>query len=503
MALKVLVAWLGNNDLKAAGLLNGTLAANEIGPIAEALRTIKFDVLHLLCDQSKANTTAYLNWLQAQNPIQAQAHFVSLSSPVHFGDIYNALDHLLHSLKQSDSAIDLTIHLSPGTPAMAAVSILLGKTKYQTKFIQSAQGKGAVLVDIPFDIAAEFIPAKQVEQDKHLLEIAAGEAPINAEFADIITRNPAMLKMIEKAQAVARRDVPVLILGESGTGKELFAKAIHNASARRNKPLIVVNCGALPKDIIDSELFGHAKGAFSGAVTNKKGFFEAAHEGTIFLDEFGELPEAAQVRLLRVLQSGEFNRVGETQTVKVDVRVIAATNRDLGEEVANGRFRMDLYYRVAIGVITLPPLRKREGDLMLLIDHLMQAINKQSAALENYVHKNISVKAKKIILSYDWPGNVRELYGALLRASIWSTNPEITEQEMQDSLLRSIPKKADNSWPDIGKGIDIIEFIEAIKEKYIQDAMKKTAGNKKKAAELLGLPNYQTLTNWMEKLNLK
>lgn len=503
MALRILVAWLGNNDLKAAGLLGGASVENELGPIAEGLQTMEFDELHLLCDQSKENTAVYVSWLNTVNSIKTKAHIVSLSTPIHFGEIYQALDDCLSKLFQEKSSLKLAIHLSPGTPAMAAVSILLGTTKFQAKFIQSTQGKGAVFADIPFDIAAEFIPAHRVEQDKQLMQIAAGEAPINADFADIITRNPAMKKIIDKAQAIAQRDVPALILGESGTGKELFAKAIHNASARRNKPLIVVNCGALPKDLIDSELFGHAKGAFSGAVTNKKGFFEAAHEGTIFLDEFGELPEAAQVRLLRVLQSGEFNRVGEAQTIKVDVRVIAATNRDLGEEVANGHFRMDLYYRIAIGVITLPPLREREGDVLFLADHLLNDINHKAASQVNYKNKIISVKAKKIILSYAWPGNVRELHGALLRASIWSNAKEISEEDMREALLKPPVKKQEYAWPELGKGIDILAVIEDLKEKYIQEALEKTAGNKKKAASLLGLTNYQTLTNWMEKLDLQ
>jgi transcriptional regulator with GAF, ATPase, and Fis domain len=220
------------------------------------------------------------------------------------------------------------------------------------------------------------------------------------------------------------------------------------------------------------------------------------------LDEFGELPEAAQVRLLRVLQSGEFNRVGETRSQKVDVRVIAATNRDLGQEVVDGCFRMDLYYRVAIGVLTLPPLKEREGDVLLLADHLMADINQQAAQQPNYKDKKISVKAKNIILAYPWPGNVRELYGALLRASIWSNSTELTEQDVQEALLKPPKVTGSSKLPDVSQGIDIQSIIEDIKQDYIEQAMVKTGGNKKKAAAMLGLPNYQTLTNWMEKLGL-
>ena len=196
-------------------------------------------------------------------------------------------------------------------------------------------------------------------------------------------------------------------MGESGTGKELFAKAIHNTSHRQGKPFITVNCGAIPKDLIDSELFGHVKGAFTGAIYHKTGYFEAADTGTLFLDEFGELPLEAQVRLLRVLQSGELSKVGDTQTINVDVRIIAATNRNLPAEIAQGNFREDLFYRVAVGIISLPPLRERHGDVALLSAYLLQKINQDAVHQPGYVAKTLSVKAKNKLLNYDWPGNIR------------------------------------------------------------------------------------------------
>lgn len=499
---KILLCWLGNNDLKAAGLLPKDQSDRSVGPIAEALQNMSFDQLHLLCNQKGEAIEGYQKWLGERNDIEILSKDISLSSPIHFGDIYSAVDSYLTVLLSVENQ-EVTIHLSPGTPAMTAVSILLGKTKYDTKFIQSSKSKGAEYVDIPFNISAEFIPLASKSQDKKLVKLSAGEAPVNAEFSDIITQNPSMLKTIEKASAIAKRDVPALILGDSGTGKELFAKAIHNGSQRSRGPLIIVNCGAIPKDLIDSELFGHAKGAFSGAVSNKIGYFEAADNGTIFLDEFGELPEDAQVRLLRVLQSGEFSRVGETTNQKVDVRVIAATNRDLSLEIAEGRFREDLFYRVAIGVIKLPALKDREGDLVLLAEHMMEEINKEAADQPGYIHKNISVKAKNIILNYAWPGNVRELYGSLLRASLWSDTDMITEEDMQDALLERTEVKSGMSLPEIGKGIDIIGVLDEVKQEYIHKALDQTGGNKKKAAGILGLSNYQTLTNWMDKLGLK
>lgn len=312
-----------------------------------------------------------------------------------------------------------------------------------------------------------------------------------------------MQRILRKAEKIAVRDVPVLILGESGTGKELFAKAIHNASLRVGRPFIPVNCGAIPKDLIDSELFGHIKGAFSGAVGNRIGYFEEADGGTLFLDEFGELPADAQVRLLRVLQSGEISKVGDSKTRNVDVRVIAATNRNLSEEIAEGRFREDLFYRVAVGLITLPPLRERSGDIALLAAHLMDRINQEASNQPGYINKKISVKAKNIILNQVWPGNIRELYGTLLRASIWSEDDLISEMDIQEAMLERPSVTASGELPELGNGIDVQRLLEDIKRKYVLQALKQAAGNKKKATELLSLPNYQTLSNWMEKLNIE
>ncbi|TRZ69280.1 MAG: sigma-54-dependent Fis family transcriptional regulator [Comamonadaceae bacterium] len=297
--------------------------------------------------------------------------------------------------------------------------------------------------------------------------------------------------------------MPALIMGESGTGKELFAKAIHNSSLRKGKPFITVNCGAIPKDLIDSELFGHIKGAFTGASNNKIGYFEAADGGTLFLDEFGELPEDAQVRLLRVLQSGEMSRVGDSGTIKVDVRVIAATNRNLSVEIALGRFREDLFYRVAVGIITLPPLRERTGDVAMLADYLMTKINQEASSQPGYINKIISIKAKNIILSHAWPGNIRELNGTLLRASIWADTEQITEADIKEAMIERPQQVTTSELPEIGNGIDVQQVLDGIRRKYITQALKKSAGNKKEAAVLLGLPNYQTLSNWMEKLDVQ
>jgi len=504
MGKKILISWLGITDLKAAGQIPSQ--AGEIigdGPLLGALKTLAFDELHLIHDQEQAKADGYIDWLSRYAAIKTVTVKCSLRSPIDFGDIHRVMDSYLEKLTAKKPGLDISIHLSPGTPSMTAVSILLGKTKYNTRFVQATKEKGGEFVAIPFDIAAEYIPQLVKNADKKLTELSCAEAPLSVAFSDIITQNPELKRTIQKAEKIAVRDVPVLIMGESGTGKELFAKAIHNASLRKGKPFIAVNCGAIPKDLIDSELFGHIKGAFTGASSHKIGYFEAADGGTLFLDEFGELPEDAQVRLLRVLQSGEISKVGDSSSSKVDVRVIAATNRNLAVEIAEGRFREDLFYRVAVGIITLPALRDRTGDIAMLADYLIDKINQEASNQPGYINKKISVKAKNIILNHPWLGNIRELHGTLLRASIWADTGQITETDLQEAMIDRPQQSTAGELPEIGDGIDVQEVLADIKRKYIAQALKQTAGNKKEAAELLGLPNYQTLSNWIGKLDIQ
>ncbi|MGD7034102.1 sigma-54 interaction domain-containing protein [Methylotuvimicrobium buryatense] len=504
MSKKILVSWLGITDLKAAKLQDSKPTESiGHGPVLGALKTLRFDELHLLFDQELVTAEAYSQWLNTKHSIKTVLVKTKLRSPIDFGDIYHGLNKHLQSLTHNSSSPDISLHLSPGTPSMAAVSILLGKTKYNTRFVQSTKDKGGEFVSIPFDISAEYIPQLVKQADKKLTQLSVSDAPASAAFSDIITQNPEMLRLIRKAEKIALRDVPALILGESGTGKELFAKAIHTASLRAGKPFITVNCGAIPKDLIDSELFGHVKGAFTGAITNKTGYFEAADGGTLFLDEFGELPADAQVRLLRVLQSGEISKVGDSKTRHVDIRIIAAANRNLSTEIANGRFREDLFYRVTVGLITLPPLRERSGDISLLADHLMDKINQEASNQPGYINKKISVKARNIVLSHGWPGNIRELYGTLLRASIWAEGEQIDEIDIREAMLIRPSTNNSGELPELGTGIDIQEILDDIRRKYVSQALNQAAGNKKKAAELLNLPNYQTLSNWMEKLTIE
>jgi PAS domain S-box-containing protein len=300
------------------------------------------------------------------------------------------------------------------------------------------------------------------------LRIRAGK--LNS-FANIIGQDTKMLQVFQQIRDVAGYHYPVHISGETGTGKELVAAAIHNESQRSGAPFIAINCGALPENLIESELFGHVKGAFSDAIRDKKGRFELAHRGTIFLDEVTELSKNVQVKLLRFLQEGTFEKVGGEKTISVNSRVISATNKDLKKEVRNKNFREDLYYRLNVIPISIPPLRERKNDIPLLVDHFLKQ------AEEDYKQKppRISKEAMSFIMDYAWPGNVRELQNAIQFAIVKCSGSLITPNELPVELI-------ENKKPVLKRGPSKKLDFDTIKS-----ALEKTGGNKSKAAKLLGV----------------
>lgn len=499
MAQEFLVAWIGRTDLKAA---TGESDAG-LGPIAQAVAVGRYDSVHLLSDFSSGESKAFIKWLGVQTPAKIRLHSVRLSSPINFGEIYQGVVNVLSELKAP--GVRMTYHLSPGTPTMAAVWILLAKTTFPACLIQSSVQAGVEEANVPFDISAEFIPQLLQRSDEHLSEMAMGFASEDAVFENIVYRSSVMRQVIEQARRIALRSIPVLIEGESGTGKELMARAIHRASPRKDKPFITVNCGAIPPELVESEFFGHKKGAFTGASSDRKGHFELAHGGTVFLDEIGELPKPIQVKLLRTLQESEVTPVGSSEAKKVDVRIVAATNRTLIEEVANGNFREDLFYRLAVAIIKLPPLRERAGDLSLLIDALLKQVNDASASI-GINPKKISVAAKNIMLQHAWPGNVRELLNTLQRATVWSDDETIGLEAVRGALLAA-PKKDGGEDAILNRPLDsalsLEELMASVARHYLQRALDQTKGNKTQAASLLGFRNYQTLGNWLEKYGVE
>ncbi|MEQ1566981.1 MAG: sigma 54-interacting transcriptional regulator [Myxococcota bacterium] len=300
------------------------------------------------------------------------------------------------------------------------------------------------------------------------------------------------------ARRVAHRNVPVLIEGESGTGKELIARACHAEGPRRHQPFVAINCGAIPPELVESELFGHVKGAFTGAARDRPGHFRAAHSGTLFLDEVGELPLATQVKLLRVLQEGEVTPIGASQPLPVDVRVIAATHRRLLDACRDGHFRFDLFYRLAVAVIVLPPLRARPGDLRLLIDTVTEELSAESHRLSEPAPR-LTTGALAVLQGHRWPGNVRELRNVLRRAHLWSEGGLITEEDAREALLGAddAPVVDPILNRPLGEDLSLPDVLSEVARHYLTRALAEADGNKSRAARLVGLSSYQTLDNWL------
>jgi sigma-54 dependent transcriptional regulator, acetoin dehydrogenase operon transcriptional activator AcoR len=288
-------------------------------------------------------------------------------------------------------------------------------------------------------------------------------------FAGIIGDDPAMKEIFEMIRDIADVNVPVLIEGESGTGKELVASAIHNEGVRAKKPFVPVNCAALPEGIIESELFGHVKGAFTGAIRDKKGRFELAHGGTLFLDEVGDLPKQVQAKLLRVLQDGRFEQVGGERLIATDVRIISATNKDLKKEVDKGNFREDLYYRLKVMPIYIPPLRKRRNDIPLLAEYFLK-----KTADEGLCSSGISGRAMSLLMDYNWPGNVRELHGAVRFAVIKSRGDTIKPEDL--------PVEVRNT-----SGATVPGPAKKLDTERVKAALTESGGNRSRAARILGV----------------
>ncbi|HKY70660.1 MAG TPA: sigma-54 dependent transcriptional regulator [Nitrospira sp.] len=316
------------------------------------------------------------------------------------------------------------------------------------------------------------------------------------EWSPLVGSSPAMLEVYKLVARVSESRSTVLLQGESGTGKELIARAIHGNSPRRDKPFVPVNCGALPDTLLESEMFGYEKGAFTGAVGTKTGLFESANGGTLFLDEVGELGQALQVKLLRVMQDQEVRRVGGTTSIKVDVRIIAATNRDLEQFVKEGKFRDDLFYRLNVVRITLPSLKERQEDIPMLAHHFLQKCAGGATTAVRGFHPD----TLDCLNRYRWPGNVRELENAIERAVSLSHGPLLTPDDLP-SAIRQAPSPADQK-PDIAESAESVYLtLEEVEKRHLMRVLKETKGNKVKAAKILGI-DRRTLYRMAERFGL-
>jgi len=344
------------------------------------------------------------------------------------------------------------------------------------------------------------ILAKAVEKQRLLSENVYLKKQLRDkyEFSNIIGNSPAMQKVFSRISKVIKTDSTILILGESGTGKELIAKAIHSNGTRRDKPFIAVHCGAIPENLLESELFGHTRGSFTGAVRDKMGKFEAANHGTIFLDEIATLPMHLQIKLLRVLQEQEVERVGSNRPIKLDVRIISACNVDLDEEVKKGTFRDDLFYRLNVIPVTLPPLRERVEDILPLLRHfLAKYCNEMGRPLMNI--------AKEVLMAleiYRWPGNVRELENVVERTVALTEGEQIALSDLPSNITRAYSEQEEIPTRITSRGVDMVKVLSEIERKMIIDALALSDGVKARAAALLKL-NRTTLVEKMRRLGME
>jgi DNA-binding NtrC family response regulator len=351
----------------------------------------------------------------------------------------------------------------------------------------------------------QHVEASRLKQENVLLKRALNSS---YSFSNIIGRSEPMLAVFKMIETIARTNSTVLITGESGTGKDLVARAVHYNSMRRDQPFVALNCGAVPETLLESELFGHMRGAFTGADQNKKGLLEAAERGTIFLDEIGEMNASMQVKLLRVLQDRRFRRLGGTDEVRADVRVIAATNQDLPRLVAEGRFREDLFYRINVIGVHLPPLRDRAEDVPLLADHFLA---KFAGHMEKPI-RAISREAHERLVAYRWPGNVRELENAIERAVAVEQTPTLLPESLPPYVrpngggeahgpAEDIPPGLPD-FPELPAGFDLEARGEDFYRHYIGLALERSGGVQTRAAELLGM-SFRSFRYYAKKFNLR
>jgi len=410
----------------------------------------------------------------------------------------------LQMLSQKDYAFILCDIKMPGMDGMEFLKSMRDRLGSATVIMMSAYGTLETAVEAmklgaydyiskPFKTDEVLLSLKKAEereilkQENTLLKERIENIKENYSFGNMVAKSKSMLSLFSLAQKATKYSTTVLITGESGTGKELIAKGIHFGSERSDKPLVTVNCGGIPENLLESELFGYKKGAFTGADKNKKGLFEEADGGTIFLDEIGELPMVLQVKLLRVLQENEIRPVGDSKTKKIDSRVIAATSKNLESEIKKGNFREDLFYRLNVLPIRIPPLRERVEDISILSQYFVKRFNRE---LERAISE-ISPVTLSVLVSYKWPGNVRELENAVERAFLLSEESELLPEHFS---LGPVVDEGEEYEGELSGGFSIKLAQKALEKKLIHKALMETNGNRTKAARLLEISHPSLLS---------
>jgi DNA-binding NtrC family response regulator len=414
--------------------------------------------------------------LEAETRLEAVEHLGRGGVDVVLCDLHLPPD--LSGITEGLAVVEAARAMRPGVP----VVVITGSDKKRAAL--EAVRRGAYgFFEKPFDetelkhIVAQAARVRRLEAEVLRLR---SELDVFRGFGRFVGRSPALEKILKQARAVADTNATVLITGENGTGKEIIARAIHEESARAAAPFIAVSCAALPEALIESELFGHERGAFTGAHAARKGRFELADTGTLFLDEIGELNPSMQVKLLRVLQERAFERLGGTKTVEVDIRLVAASNRDLEEEVEAGRFRRDLFYRLNVVPLHLPPLRERREDVPLLAAHFAA----KAAAKHNRAGAELDPALLEALQEYDWPGNIRELENVVERLVVLTTGPHLCAEFLPDKMLRQ-PGAHAAAGAAAGDETTLEGAMHALKRRLVRDAIESEGGNKAAAAKRL------------------
>ncbi|MFC2172210.1 sigma-54-dependent transcriptional regulator [Acidobacteriota bacterium] len=409
-------------------------------------------------------------------------------------------DLIISDIKMPDiSGIELLEYVKEVSPDTIAILITAFAS---TQTAIAALKLGACdYITKPFDVdevkftIRNAIEKKRLVQENIYLRQKLSEGN---KFANIIGTSPGMKAVFEMISKVLETNSTVLIAGESGTGKELVARAVHFESRRKGKRFVSINCAAMPESLLESELFGHVRGSFTGAVSNKKGLFEVADEGSLLLDEIEDMSPNMQVKLLRVLQERTIRRVGDTKQIAVDVRIIAATNQDLNECVANGTFREDLFYRINVIQIRIPPLRERPEDIPLLLDHFI----KQYAAEMNKDIRGVTKEAIERMLEHQWPGNVREMENAVEMAIALEGSDMIQLENLPESVTGLKPVSAGTKFFIPEKGINLEEKLDRLRKEYLMEALRKARGKQVEAAQLLGL-SFRSFRYYLKKYGVK
>jgi DNA-binding NtrC family response regulator len=482
--MDILLTFTGFHDPYYKGLVDHE---EQPGPILSLLKVRSFDHVFIFDTPTTLDISKYTKETVTALYPECEVHILdmNLSDPTNYGDIFAGLKRHAHSIQEDCSPARFFISVASGTPQMHACWVLLAASGEIPAKILHVRPPRFVTKDLPpvseIDLSSEEFPAVRFKSSKfcidgHEIDVDSARAQLG-----IVGDHPAMLKALEMGAMLATSQAPILITGETGTGKELFAQYVHALSGRLRDTFVAVNCAAIPEDLVESILFGHKKGAFSGAITDQTGKFDAANKGTLFLDELGELPLPAQAKLLRVLQDGIVEPIGQAKGHVVDVRIVAATNRELRKQIRKGSFREDLYYRLNVGEIKLPSLRERRSDIPKLVLHILDRLN---SSLKR--PRRLTAEALSRLQAHNWEGNIRDLENVIERSVRLS---RVDVLDASDLLITEPITYADplDALPEPYEGFSLDEFLGSARKQIILRALEAANGNQSQAARMLGV----------------